>query len=48
MENIMNQCPRCASEISELDRICPRCGMPIKENSSKNIRKRLKKEKKDH
>jgi len=42
----MKQCPRCASEINDFDRICPRCGLPIEENSAKNQRKNKKLEKK--
>ena len=25
----MRQCPRCASEITKNDKICPRCGLPV-------------------
>ena len=32
----MKQCPRCASEITDFDAVCPRCGLPIEENSAKN------------
>lgn len=56
METKMKQCPRCASEITDVDMVCPRCGMPIEENSVQNQRKnkrqlkreqkKLKKEKK--
>ena len=43
----MKQCPRCASEITVFDKVCPRCGMVIEENSSKNRRKLNKLEKKE-
>ena len=43
----MKQCPRCASEITQFDKVCPRCGMVIEENSSKNRRKLNKLEKKE-
>lgn len=26
---IMRQCSRCASELSEKDKVCPRCGLPV-------------------
>lgn len=42
----MKQCPRCASEITEADSICPRCGIPIKEHSKKSLRHARKLEKK--
>lgn len=42
----MKQCPRCASEISDIDYKCPRCGMAIEENSKANIRKNRRLEKK--
>jgi len=38
----MKQCPRCASELSEFDSVCPRCGLPIEEHSPKNIRRAKK------
>ena len=25
----MRQCPRCASEITQFDKVCPRCGLPV-------------------
>lgn len=25
----MRQCPRCASELNNLDKVCPRCGLPV-------------------
>ena len=34
----MKQCPRCASQITELDSKCPRCGLPIEEHSKKNLK----------
>ena len=42
----MKQCPRCASEITEFDSVCPRCGLPIAEHSSKNIKRTKKLEQK--
>lgn len=53
----MKQCPRCASEISELDEKCPRCGMPVSSMNFENVtavspkqakaeKKELKKQKK--
>lgn len=42
----MKQCPRCASEITEADSICPRCGMAIKEHSKQSLRRARKLEKK--
>ena len=43
----MRLCPRCSSEITDFDKVCPRCGIAIEENSSKNLRKRKKAEKKE-
>ena len=30
---IMRQCPRCASEITSKDKICPRCRLPVSKMS---------------
>lgn len=43
----MKQCPRCASELSDFDSKCPRCGMPIEEHSKENLRKNKRLEKKN-
>ena len=54
----MRQCPRCASELSNIDKKCPRCGMPVsmmnfeadavkeKQKLSKDEKKAEKKKKK--
>ncbi len=43
----MKQCPRCAAEITEVDKVCPRCGIPIEEHSDKNRRKKNRLERKE-
>ena len=44
----MRQCSRCASELNEKDKVCPRCGLPIEkmQESEETLSEKMMKESK--
>ena len=42
----MRQCSRCASELNEKDKVCPRCGLPVEkmQESEETLSEKMMKE----